>query len=101
MGEQPESYDSAILHDPVDVDPEGPIAQVMQLLDKTLRIYLKDGRIYEGSFVFFDRFGSFVLNEAEETFLGRKASLDAACIPFDYVEKIELIGPGNGAPAPV
>ena len=83
-------YDASILHDPVDYAPDGPIAKVKALLEKKLKLSLKDERIVEGSFSAFDKFGNMVLNDVEESFREEKRSMGMLIVPLDYVTKIEM-----------
>ena len=83
-------YDPSILHDPVDYPPDGPIAKVIGLLEKTLRLCLKDERQVIGKFTAFDKFGNIVLTEANEIFREKPRKLPMVIVPLDYVVKLEL-----------
>jgi small nuclear ribonucleoprotein (snRNP)-like protein len=87
---QADAYDPSILHDPVNVDPDGPIAKVQAMLRRTMRLSLRDGRVVEGKFTAFDKFGNFVLTDAHETFRESKRPMTMVIIPLNYVEKVEL-----------
>jgi small nuclear ribonucleoprotein (snRNP)-like protein len=93
---QPESYDPSILHEPVNVDPNGPIAKVQAMLRTTMRLSLNDGRVVEGVFAAFDKFGNFVLTDAEEKFLASTRALAMVIVPLNYIERVEL---GQAEPA--
>ena len=83
-------YDPSILHDPVDYPADGPIAKVIGLLEKTLRLGLKDERQVVGVFTAFDKFGNIVLTKAYETFRESKRKMSMVIVPLDYVVKIEM-----------
>lgn len=90
--EDSNSYDPAILHQPVDYDPNGPIAKVIGLLHKTLKATLKDKRVVEGIFTAFDKFGNMVLTSCKEQFEGQpQRKLPMVILPLDYLEHIELV----------
>jgi small nuclear ribonucleoprotein (snRNP)-like protein len=90
---QPDAYDPSILHDPVNVDPDGPIAKVQAMLRKKMRLSLRDERVVEGTFTAFDKFGNFVLTDAVETFREYQRFMTMVIIPLSYVEQVELSHP--------
>jgi small nuclear ribonucleoprotein (snRNP)-like protein len=85
-------YDPSILHAPVDVDPEGPVAKVQFLLGHTLRLTMKDSRVVVGTFVAYDKFGNFVLSNAEETFETRTRPTAMVVIGLEFIAGVE-VGP--------
>jgi small nuclear ribonucleoprotein (snRNP)-like protein len=87
---QPDAYDPSILHDPVNVDPDGPVAKVQAMLRKRMRLSLRDERVVEGAFTAFDKFGNFVLTDAVETFREYLRTMTMVIIPLSYVERVEL-----------
>jgi small nuclear ribonucleoprotein (snRNP)-like protein len=89
-------YHSSILHDPVDVDDSGPVAQGIALLRRKLRLSLKDDRVFVGTFTAFDKFGNFVLTDAEESFRDQIRKMPMVIIPLNYVETIDA-GPAQPA----
>jgi small nuclear ribonucleoprotein (snRNP)-like protein len=84
-----ERYDPSILHDPVDVDSDGPIARMMSLLRRKLRLVHTDERIFLGTFTGYDKFGNFVLTATEEFFRDQIRKIPMAIIPLNYVTAIE------------
>ena len=92
MAEENTGYHSDILHDPVDYDPNGPVAKVISLLEKTLRVEFKDKRVVVGIFTAFDKFGNMVLTECKETFEGQpERSLPMVIVPLDYMESVSQV----------
>jgi small nuclear ribonucleoprotein (snRNP)-like protein len=90
-----DGYDPSILHDPVDVDPDGPVARVLALLRRTLRLTLNDERVFSGCFTAYDKFGNFVLTNADEHFRGQVRHMKMVIIPLDHVVQIEAGGPAE------
>jgi small nuclear ribonucleoprotein (snRNP)-like protein len=86
----PEVYNSAILHEPVNIDPDGPVARVKALLAKKIRLSLQDGRVLIGNFSAYDKFGNFVLTDADEFFGDLKRELPMVIVPLTYVSAAEI-----------
>jgi small nuclear ribonucleoprotein (snRNP)-like protein len=82
-------YHPSILHDPVDVDPDGPVARVISLLRRKLKIAIKDDRVFLGTFTAYDKFGNFVLTDTEEFFRDQIRKIPMVIVPLDYVTAIE------------
>jgi small nuclear ribonucleoprotein (snRNP)-like protein len=90
VSSETDRYDASILHQPADVDPSGPVARVMALLRKKLRLALKDGRTFVGTFTGYDKFGNFVLTEAEEFFRNKIRRIPMAIIPLNSITAAEV-----------
>jgi small nuclear ribonucleoprotein (snRNP)-like protein len=84
-------YDPSILHEPVDVDPDGPIPKVKALLEKKLKLSLKDGRTVEGNFAAFDKFANFVITTATERFRTQTRQIPMVIVPLDYALGVEVL----------
>jgi small nuclear ribonucleoprotein (snRNP)-like protein len=74
-----------ILHHPVDVDPSGPIDQMITLL----RISLSDVRVFLGTFTASDKLANVVFTDMEEYFRDQIRKLPMVIIPLNFVETIE------------
>lgn len=53
-----------------------------------LRLETKDGRIFVGVFTAFDKFGNFVLTNAEELFRDEVRKMKMVIVPLSFVTKI-------------
>jgi small nuclear ribonucleoprotein (snRNP)-like protein len=80
-----EGYDSSILHEPANIDANGPVGKVKALLLKRLRLHLQDGRILIGVFSAYDKFGNFVLTDAEEHYGEQRRQMSMVIVPLSYL----------------
>ena len=93
MATKDADYDPTIIHEPKDVDPNGPVAKVIKLLKQTLRLTLRDGRLFEGIFTAFDKFANIVLIDVDTYFEDIKHRAKTVIVPLDYLDKVEMIEP--------
>ena len=82
----PCEYVPEILHMPN--NPEGPVKEVMDLLNSQLKLSLSDERTYIGTFTAFDKFGNFVLTNATEYFREEKREMQMVIVPLTYVTAV-------------
>lgn len=79
-------YIPEVLHLPK--NPEGPVKEVMDLLNSQLKLSLNDGRVYIGTFTAFDKFGNFVLTSAVEEFRDEKREMQMVIVPLSSVTDV-------------
>ena len=79
-------YIPEILHMPE--NPQGPVKEVIGLLNSQLKLTLNDERIYIGKFTAFDKFGNFVLTDAVESFREETREMQMVIVPLKYVTSV-------------
>jgi small nuclear ribonucleoprotein (snRNP)-like protein len=82
-------YHPCILHETVNVDPSGPIHQVVALLGREIRLSLKNARTLVRTFTGSDEFGNFVLTEAEKSFRDQFRKMPMVIITLSYIKTID------------
>jgi len=79
-------YHPQILHNPE--NSEGAILAVKDMLNYLLKLEITDGRIYEGVFTAFDKFGNFVLTDSKEMFRDQIRPMPMVIVPLKDVKCI-------------